>query len=77
MFHKKLVSKIFLDKRRGRGGGSILIFCENFCLTVPQVFLEERFCVSKILKVSKHFIIMRVISRFSGEFFVSYCRKTS
>ena len=46
-----LVSNNFMDRRGGGGGreegGSITILCQNFCLTVPNHFVEEPFCVSE------------------------------
>ena len=34
-----------MDKRgEGEEGGSITIFCQNFCLTVPKNFVGEPFC---------------------------------
>ena len=48
-FQKSFGNKIFLDKRRGE---SIKIFHQNFFgLTVPKIFVEEQFYVSKKLGI--------------------------
>ena len=70
------VAKRFMDKR----GGEYQDFPSKiFCLTVPRNFVGEPFRVS-LIRVSKKFLLQRVISRFSilcRIFFVSHCRKIS
>ena len=50
-FRKYPVAKKFMDKREGGGVGREYhdFPLENFCLTVPQNFVEEPFCVSESL----------------------------
>ena len=55
------VAKKFMDK----GGGEYQDFpSEIICLTVPRNFVGEPFRVS-LIRVSKKFLLQRVISRFS------------
>ena len=67
-FRKLLVAKKFMDKREGE----VSRFpSKNFCLTVPKKFVGEPFRVS-LIRVSKNFMLQRVISRFSVEKFLCH-----
>ena len=67
-FRKLLLAKKFMDKREGE----VSRFpSKKFCLTVPKKFLGEPFRVS-LIRVSKNFMLQRVISRFSLKNFLSH-----
>ena len=51
-------------------GGYVTISVEIFCLTVPRKFIGEPFRVS-LIRVSKNFMLKRVMSRFFVKFFLS------
>ena len=63
-FRKFLVSKNVRDKR---GGGYHDFPSKLFCLTVPNHFVEEPFCVSKNFGYQKNCMPKRGISQFSIE----------
>ena len=44
-FRKVLVSQNFMDERGGREFHDFML--ENFCLTVPKIFVEEPICVAE------------------------------
>ena len=67
-----LVSKNVRDKRRG---GNHDFPSKLFGLTVPNHFVEEPFCVSRKLRVSKNFMLKRGISPFSIENVLSHTTK--
>ena len=66
-FRKLPVAKKLMNKR----GGSINSFRRKFfCLTVPKNFVWEPFSVSLISGTEKFFMLQKVMSRFSVEFFL-------
>ena len=69
-FRKILAAKKFMDKRAG--GREYQKFPSKFfCLTVPKNFVGEPFSVS-LIRVSKNFMLQRVMSRFSVENFLCH-----
>ena len=71
-FRKLPLAKKFMDKREGEVSRFPL---KIFCLTVPKKFVGEPFRVS-LIRVSKNFMLKRLMSRFFVNFFVSQYRKT-
>ena len=55
---------------RGRGRYQKFL-SKSFCLTVPKNFVEEPFRVS-LIRVSKNFMLQRVMSRYSVEKFLCH-----
>ena len=62
------LAKKFMDKR---AMGVSRFSVEIFCLTVPKKFVGEPYSVS-LIRVSKSFMLQRVMSRFSVEIFLSH-----
>ena len=70
-FRKILVAKTFMEKK----GGVPQFSVENFCLTVPKNFVGEPSRLP-LFRVSKKFMLKRVISRFFVESFLSHSTET-
>ena len=62
-----------MDKR---GGGYHVFPSKEFCLTLPRKFVEDTFCVSENIVVSKKIFHRKGISLFTAENFLSHSTET-
>ena len=66
-----LVAKRYMDKTRGIIKNSF----ENFCLTMPKIFVVEPFCPSLFSGIENVYASEGYVTIFRRKFFVSQSRK--